>query len=235
MTIVNWNRARRAVIAAAGVLVGYLAFARTRQLRWGATDDEASDALPGDRILADSDLVATRAITIAAPADAVWPWIVQLGQARGGFYSYDLLENLAGCRIHNADRIVPEWQHIAVGDEVRLHPEVALTVVAVNPGRALVLRGAVPVGDVPAPYDFTWAFIVAERQDGTTNLVVRERYAYTRKWAALLVEPVAVISFLMSRKMLRGIRDRAERTHLSGPWPLEENLSLPGRHSRDGP
>ncbi len=217
MTIVDRNRTGRAAIAAAGLLVGYLRFARARQLRWGATEDEASGVLPGDRVLADPDLVATRAITIAAPPEAVWPWLVQLGQARGGFYSYDLLENLAGCRIHNADRIVPEWQHIAVGDEVRLHPEVALTVAEVHPGRALVLRGAVPLGDTPPPYDFTWAFAVAKRADGATRLVVRERYAYTHKWAALLVEPVAVISFLMSQKMLRGIRDRAERTRLSGP------------------
>ncbi len=217
MTIVDRNRTGRAAIAAAGLLVGYLRFARARQLRWGATEDEASGVLPGDRVLADPDLVATRAITIAAPPEAVWPWLVQLGQARGGFYSYDLLENLAGCRIHNADRIVPEWQHIAVGDEVRLHPEVALTVAEVHPGRALVLRGAVPMGDTPPPYDFTWAFAVAKRADGATRLVVRERYAYTHKWAALLVEPVAVISFLMSQKMLRGIRDRAERTRLSGP------------------
>lgn len=217
MTIVDRIRTGRAAIAAAGLLVGYLGFARARQLRWGATEDEASGVLPGDRILAEPDLVATRAITIAAPPEAVWPWLVQLGQARGGFYSYDLLENLAGCRIHNADRIVPQWQHIAVGDEVRLHPEVALTVAEVHPGRALVLRGAVPMGDTPPPYDFTWAFAVAKRADGATRLVMRERYAYTHQWAALLVEPVAMLSFLMSQKMLRGIRDRAERTHLSGP------------------
>jgi hypothetical protein len=64
---------------------------------------------------------------------------------------------------------------------------------------------------VPAPYDFTWAFVVEDRPDGSTRLVVRERYAYTRRWARLLVEPVAVVSFLMSQKMLRGIRDRAEK------------------------
>ncbi|TDV44145.1 SRPBCC family protein [Actinophytocola oryzae] len=216
MTIVDRNRAGRAAIAVAGVLAGYLAFARDRQLRWGATDDEVSGDLPGDELLAGADLVATRAVTVAATPKEVWPWIVQLGQSRGGFYSYDVLENLVGCRIHNADRVVSEWQHIAVGDEVRLHPEVALTVAAVSPGRALVLRGGVPMDDVPPPYDFTWAFVVAERPDGTTRLLVRERYAYTRGWAALLVEPVAVISFLMSRKMLRGIRDRAERTSTIG-------------------
>src|SRR6185312_7157583 len=71
---------------------------------------------------------ATRAIAISAPADQVWPWIAQLGQGRGGFYSYDFLENLVGCDIHSADRIVPEWQDVAVGDKVRFAPEVALDV-----------------------------------------------------------------------------------------------------------
>jgi hypothetical protein len=202
----------RIAIAVTAALAGYVAFGRARQLRWGATADEATSVLPGDHILGDPDLVSTRAIAIAAPPDAVWPWLVQLGQARGGFYTYDVLENLIGCQIHNADHIVPDWQHIAAGDEVRLHPQVALTVAAVDPGRALVLHGSVPVGDTPAPYDCTWTFVVTGQRDGTARLVVRERYTYLRRGAALLVEPVAVISFLMSQKMLRGIRDRAERT-----------------------
>lgn len=217
MTTFDRTRAGRATVAAAGVLVGYLMFARTRQLRCGATDDETSGHLPGDELLANPDLVATRAITIDAAPDAVWPWLVQLGQARGGFYSYTVLENLAGCRIHNADRIVPEWQHIAVGDEVRLHPESALMIVAaVHPGEALVLRSGLPPEDTSTPFYFTWAFAVAGQPDGTTRLVVRERYAYARAWAALLVEPAAVISFLMTRKMLRGIRDRATRSSARG-------------------
>jgi hypothetical protein len=202
----------RIAIAVAGALAGYVTFARARQLRWGATADEVTSVLPGDDILGDPDLVATRAIAIAAPPDAVWPWLVQLGQAHGGFYTYDVLENLAGCQIHNADHIVPRWQHLAAGDEVRLHPQVALTVAVVDPGRALVLRGSVPLGDTPAPYDFTWTFVVTGQRDGTARLIVRERYTYIRRGAALLVEPVAMISFLMSQKMLRGIRERAERT-----------------------
>lgn len=205
------SRLRCAAIATAGALAGYVLAGRAWQLRWGVADEETTAVLPGDDVLPAPDLVATRAVTVNAPADAVWPWLVQLGQARGGFYTYDVLENLVGCQIHNADRVVSRWQHLAVGDEVRLHPEVALTVVAVTAGRALVLRGGVPMGDVPAPYDFTWAFVVDDRPDGSTRLVVRERYAYTRRWARLLVEPVAVVSFLMSQKMLRGIRDRAEK------------------------
>jgi hypothetical protein len=154
--------------------------------------------------------VTTRGITVHAGADQVWPWIAQLGQGRGGFYSYDALENLVGCDIHSADRVVAEWQDIKVGDQVKLHPEVGLAVTAVEQGRALVLRGGVPMGQVPAPYDFTWAFVVREQPDGTTRLLARERYGYTRRWARFLVEPTAVVAFVMTQRMLRGIRDRAE-------------------------
>ena len=85
-----------------------------------------------------------------------------------------------------------------------------LAVALVEPGRALVLRGGVPMGATPPPYDFTWAFVLREQPEGTTRLLVRERYAYTQRWASWLVEPVAVVAFVMSQRMLRGIRDRAE-------------------------
>jgi hypothetical protein len=184
---------------------------RTRYLRWGATTEEIESALPGDDLVAHPDLTSTRAITIEAGADAVWPWIAQLGQGRGGFYSYDALENLVGCNIHSADRIVAEWQSIEVGDVVSLHPDVGLVVAVVQQGRALVLRGGVPVAGAPAPYDSTWAFVLRERADGTSRLVVRERYGYARRWAAVLIEPTALISFVMTRRMLCGIKERAER------------------------
>jgi hypothetical protein len=179
-------------------------------LRWGATDDEVEAILPGDDLVSDANVTATRAVTVRAAVADVWPWIAQLGQGRGGFYSYDFLENLVGCDMHSADRIVPEWQSIDVGAEVKLHPEVGLVVALVEPGRALVLRGGVPMGKVPAPYDFTWAFVVREQSRGVTRLVVRERYAYSRWWAGFIVEPAELISFVMSQKMMRGIRERAE-------------------------
>jgi hypothetical protein len=188
------------------------ALARRRYLQWGATKEESTTELPGDELVPNANITATRAITMAATADAVWPWIAQLGQGRGGFYTYDFLENLVGCDIHSADRIVPEWQSIAVGDEVKLHPEVGLPVTLLEPGTALVLRGGIPMGPVAPPYDFTWAFIVRTQKDGTTRLLVRERYAYTRWWSSVLVEPVQLISFVMSQRMLRGIKRRAERT-----------------------
>ncbi len=206
----------RAIAVASAVAAG-VAVLRARYLRWGATDEEVQIALPGDGLVLRADVTATRAVTVRAAAADVWPWIAQLGQGRGGFYSYDFLENLVGCEIHSADRIVREWQPIDVGDEVKLHPEMGLTVAAVEPGRALVLRGGVRMGEKPSPYDSTWAFVLRDGSGGTTRLVVRERYGYSRWWARFIVEPTELISFVMSRRMLRGIRDRAERAVGSGP------------------
>jgi hypothetical protein len=184
---------------------------RTQYLNWGASDSEVEMALVGDAIVAHADVAATRAITVDAQADAVWPWIAQLGQGRGGFYSYERLENLVGCGIHNAARVHPEWQSVEVGDEVKLHPQVPMRVELVTAGRALILRGGVPMGRVSAPYDFTWAFVLRDRPGGGTRLLVRERYGYSRPWASLVVEPTQLVSFVMSRKMMRGIKSRAEQ------------------------
>jgi hypothetical protein len=195
----------------AGVIAAYIGVVRPRILHWGVRWEPQLTNLPGDDVVGSADIEATRAITIRAPAEAIWPWVAQMGQARGGLYSYDALENLVGCDMHSADRIVAEWQAVTVGDAFRLHPSVALEVVRVEPGRALVVRGGVPLSERNSPpYDFSWAFVLVERPDATTRLVVRERYRYTRPWAALIVEPVQVISFVMTQKMLRGIRDRAE-------------------------
>jgi hypothetical protein len=205
------RRGCAALAAIGGGAAAYVLFVRPCQLGWGATDRECDASLPGDDVLPNADLAATRAITVRAPAERIWPWIAQLGQARGGFYSYDFLENLVGCDIHSSDRIVPEWLTPGVGDEVRLHPEVALIVSAVDRGRSLVLRGGVAMGSVAPPYDFTWAFVLRQGTDGATRLLVRERYAYTAWWASPLVETTAIVAFVMSQKMLRGIKDRAER------------------------
>ena len=199
-------------VSAIGVAAAtYILLARPWHLRWGASAQECDASLLGDDLIVSPDLTATRAITVRASAGQVWPWIAQLGQGRGGFYSYDFLENLVGCDIHSADRIVPRWQDIKVGDEVKLAPAVGLGVAALEPGRSLVLRGGIPVGNTPPPYDFTWAWVLRDEPDGTSRLLVRERYTYTRQWARFLVEPVEAVSFVMSQKMLRGIRDRTEQ------------------------
>jgi hypothetical protein len=167
---------------AAAVLVGaavtYARRVRPRLLGWGAWSEESAATLPGDELMSSADVQATRAITVRAPGAAVWPWIAQMGQGRGGLYSYDALENLFGCEMHSAERIVDEWQEIAVGDPLRLHPDVALRVARVEPGRLLVLRGAVPLSEKAAPpYDFSWAFVLNAAADGSTRLIVRELIA----------------------------------------------------------
>ena len=110
---------------------------------WGATEDEVKATLPGDDLVPDPILVSNRAITIQAPNDTIWPWLVQLGQGRGGFYSYQRLENMVGCDVHNAVRVVPELQDLKTGDLVRLGPEgmPAFDVAAIEPISALILRG----------------------------------------------------------------------------------------------
>jgi len=201
-----------AAVVAGSMAAAYIGAGRSWQLRWGATGEELGTALAGDDLISAPDLTATRAITIYAPAALIWPWIAQLGQGRGGFYTYDWLENLLGLDMHSADHVVSEWQHIQAGDQVRLAADVGLTVTTAEPGRALVIRGGIPLGAVPCPYDFTWGWILREQPDGTTRLVVRERYAYTRRWAPFLLEPVHLVSFAMTQRMLRGIKERAERS-----------------------
>lgn len=206
-------RTAGAVLAVAG---GYALLVRGRLLTWGATASEVSAPLPGDDLVADADLVATRAIGIAAPARDVWPWLAQMGQGRGGLYSYDRLENLVGCQMVSADDVVEQWQHPAVGEDFRLHPDIALQVAVVDPPQALVVRGAVSgsgrdSSDEPAmPYDFSWAFVLVPEGAGRTRLLVRERYRYLSPSARPLVETVSVVSFVMTERMLRGVRDRAE-------------------------
>lgn len=134
-------RAGAMVLAAAGTVAASALYGRARLLRWGASDEEIVGPLPGDDLIGEPDLSSTRAITVRRSPDVIWPWIAQLGQGRGRFYSYDFLENLVGCEIHSADR-VPEWQHVQVGDEVRLAPQFPLRVALVEPGRALVLQEA---------------------------------------------------------------------------------------------
>lgn len=206
------TRALRPLLIGAAAAAGY-ALARRRSLRWGASPVELAVAVAGDDLLPDADLVATRAITVGVPAEQVWPWLVQIGQGRGGFYSYDALENLVGLGIRSADRVEERWQDLAVGDEVRLGGPLALTVARLVPGRALVLRGegpALPDEDA-APFDFVWSFVLRPgREPGTCRLVVRERYGYREPWARWMVEGVSWVSLLMTERMLRGVRDRAE-------------------------
>ena len=93
-----------------------------RRARSGATDGELAMELPGGDLVPNPRWKYTRAVTINAPAEQVWPWVVQLGQGRGGFYSCDLLENIVGCKIHSTDVVLPEFQELQVGDRISIHP-----------------------------------------------------------------------------------------------------------------
>jgi hypothetical protein len=204
------SRKFAARLSVCGLVAVVATLARSRMLHWGATSAELREPLPGDSLVPRPQLESTRAITIQRPPEAVWSWIAQLGQGRAGFYSYDFLENLVGMDIHSADHIVPAWQKIRVGDDVHLAAEVSLAVAVADAPRALVLRGGVPMGGAPSPFDSTWAFVLRDAPGGAARLLVRERYRSRVPWTGLMFEPVAVISFIMSQKMMHGIRDRAE-------------------------
>jgi len=202
---------RAALLAAAAATYWFLV--RRWHLRWGATGDEATRYLPGDAIIPELATEATHAVTVDAPPTDVWPWLVQMGQDRGGFYSYEALENLVGADIHNVDRVVPEWQEREVGDTVRLappdypvdNPDSRPTVAVVEPERALVLRSPVD------PPNYTWAFVL-EATDGATRLVVRFRTREQESLGATLAEYLfwEPAHFVMERKMLLGIKERVE-------------------------
>ncbi|HEX2988645.1 MAG TPA: hypothetical protein VHS06_10805 [Chloroflexota bacterium] len=193
---------------------------RPWHLRWGATETEASWQLPGDELVPEPKINATHAVTIDAPPEAVWPWIAQLGQGRGGFYSYDWLENLMGLDIHSADSVIPEYQQIKEGDGIPLAPGgFDFPVVKVEPQRMLLLHGDTRDGSSPVPVkpgeylNASWLFLLDAAGRGGTRLVERFRADYDPGQVKGLVygafvEPGA---FLMERKMLLGIKERAER------------------------
>jgi hypothetical protein len=175
----------------------YLFALRPCMRRWGATDAEVAKTLPGDAATPDPAFRITHAVTVHAPIAEVWPWLAQIGQKQGGFYSYAWLENLAACEIQNADRIHPEWQTRAVGDPVYLHPALPLKLLVFDPPHTLVLEGW-----------GTWALEALDAQQ--TRLLARSSVGRgVARWSyELLVE---IPHFIMQRKMLLGIKARAER------------------------
>jgi hypothetical protein len=197
-------------------------FLRHWRIMWGATDAEVHRSLPGDDLVPHPKWGWTHAITIRASAAEVWPWLMQMGQGRGVMYSYEWLENLVGCDIHNADRIMPAFQHLEVGDGIRLHPKVSIPIAAIEPCRALVLhvRANTQTGrtfeltdTMPEKYlNISWVFFLDELDEGTTRLICRSRGDYNPSLGNALIYRVLTepISFVMSRKMLLGIKRRVE-------------------------
>jgi hypothetical protein len=189
-----------------GFVVAASPWARRRYVTWGATPDEVTGALPGDGLLPDAGMVSTRAITIDAGPAMVWPWLVQMGSGRGGAYTYDWIENLFGLNMHSADEILPQFQHLTVGDTLPLGSQgPAMRVEICEPERTLAFRSS----------DGAWVWIFELRPERTaTRLISRNRISppATSRAGRLLYEVVMPPgSLIMERRMLHGIKERAER------------------------
>jgi hypothetical protein len=187
-------------LGAAAIL--YQLLLRRRIMNWGATDAEANARLPGDELLEEADGVATRAITIDAPASAVWPWIAQMGPSpRGGAYTYDWIENLLGLDMHSTDRVLGEYQHPQVGDMIG-YGKNRMCFERVEPQRLLATRSE--------DGNWVWSFVLDEH-DGKTRLISRNRFRLPSLMAKIGMIPMEPGSLVMEQKMLRGIKQRAER------------------------
>ena len=197
-------------MAAVGVIAMYRRELRPWMYAWGADDGEITATLPGDELVVAGTARTTRALTIDAPVRFVWPWLAQIGENRGGFYSYSLLERMVGAQIHNTNTVHPEWQDLHVGDTVwlaRRYGERARQVVAaVESESHLVLVSPADFERVQGGEKASgaWAFCL-RRQNAWTRLLVRGT------GGAVGHPAFDVVHFVMEQKMMRGIRDRAER------------------------
>lgn len=180
---------------------------RPWQLTWGATPDEVARSLPGDGLVSSPTFNATRAISIGVPPEQVWPWLVQVGVRRAGWYSYDLLDNLGR---PSARRIVPEWQHLAPGDVVPMSPDgkQGIEVYSLEYPHSMIWG---------TPGDTTWVWQLDTQSDGTTRLITRIRSRI--RWTPMSIAFSALLEvadFWMIRKMLTGLRERAENGGAQG-------------------
>lgn len=199
----------------------YVLAVRPRMLRWGATDEEAARVMPGDSLVEKPKLSVTRAVTIDAPADKVWPWLAQIGKGRGGFYSYEFIENqVLGLEIHNADKVLKEHQELGAGDRILFAEGIAPEVVMLQQNRMIVLHGdsrTAKPREAPRmrPGDYlnvSWGFYLEPLDDDKTRLIERMRIDYNPNlrnnvFYNAFLEPG---SFVMERRMLLGIKARAE-------------------------
>ncbi len=188
------------LLAAPTAAIAYARIGRPWQLTWGATPEEVTGRLPGDELVVRPTFNATRAITIDARPEDIWPWLVQIGTTRAGWYSYDLLDNLGR---RSADRIIPELQGLAVGDVIPMSPDgkQGMVVRTLDPPRSMIWG---------TPAETTWAWQLDPSPDGSTRLIARVRSRY--RWLSPSMAFSALLEFgdiWMMRKMLLNLRDRA--------------------------
>ncbi|MDB4972028.1 MAG: hypothetical protein JWN48_369 [Myxococcaceae bacterium] len=195
----------------------FIAVVRPWFLHWGASAEEASTTLAGDELI-DAKSQCTRAIDIDSPVEKVWPWLLQLGQDRGGFYSYELLENLIGTNMRNVDVLLPDLQRWKVGDKLWMYPADKLggagfaVLQRFDPDRDLVFGTRQYGTSLAHPVDGSWAFILRPLADHRTRLLIRSRSAGYASLAGQVAERLVVdpLHFMMERKMMEGIKTRAE-------------------------
>ncbi len=194
------------VVLPIAIILLYVRRIRPWQLTWGATPSEVGRSLPGDELVPRPTFDATRAITIRATPAEIWPWLVQVGLTRAGWYSYDLLDNLGR---HSATRIIPELQHLEVGDVVPMSPDgkQGMRVLAMDPPTTGT-QGSMVWG---TPGDTTWTWQLDATPDGSTRLITRVRSRY--RWLSPSLAFSVLLEFgdiWMMRRMLLNIRSRAE-------------------------
>jgi len=173
---------------------------------WGTTPSDLTRIMAGDRLLADPTYSGTTAITVNATPEYIWPWLVQIGYQRGGLYSYDWLDRLFGYLDQpSATRILPQFQHLAVGDVIPLGRGPNWPVAAIEPNRALVLDMRNLGG-----FDWVWQFGLYPMDGTRTRLISRSSVRARPVWARLLTHVIEPAGFLMTRRMLLGLKQRAE-------------------------
>ena len=249
---------RRIIIGTAIAAASWLAFFATRQWSktWGVVPDEATKPLPGDDLVPDAQAGETRGITIEAAPDRVWPWLVQMGYGRGGWYSVDQLD----MRAKSANRIVDEWQDLAVGDVTPTHPGGGFEVKLLDRNRSLVLYGdpstmqpsaeaeleGMPAGlaassaflaQTPSEFKASWAFVLEPVGPNRTRLIERMRYwggeGTPASRAALSM--LGFGAFVMMQRQMVGIRSRAEQLALEGLPPPPTDKPAGNGHAADVP
>ena len=182
---------------------------------WGTSKDELMQQFLGDAIIDVPKMVSTKSIRITAEPKQIWPWLVQMGQGRGGFYSYERLQNLVGLQMENADQIIPEYQDTAIGDIMKLSPQGGGEVIVMEENQAIVLyadeKQMINPNIKESRFSTTWLFYLEHKDGGESKLYSRGRYRFKGiiigVMMRIFLEP---ITFVMERKMLKGIKKRVE-------------------------
>jgi len=187
------------------IMTAYMLLVRPYQLSWGATDQELKQSMPGDQLSIDPEFFATRAITVSGKPDEIWPWLLQMGYGRAGYYGYDVLENLGSPRgIRSADRILPEFQQFKIGDEVPISSVARMSFYAIEPNQHIIWTGANQQGS------FIWALHPLD--ENHTRLISRIRWSFHWSEPGLLALDLFTefTDHLAVREILQGVKGRVE-------------------------